>query len=52
MYHRKDGQIVKKNDDIMAATHYAVMMKRFAEPLTKAAPLPDSVSNYNPLEMF
>jgi len=52
MYHRKDGQIVKKGDDIMAAMHYAVMMKRFAEALTPPAPMPDSVSDYNPLEMF
>lgn len=31
-YHRKDGVIVRKRDDIMAATNYAVMMKRFAKP--------------------
>ena len=30
MYHRKDGLIVREHDDIMAATQYAVMMKRFA----------------------
>ena len=30
LYHRKDGLIVKDNDDLMAATRYAVMMKRFA----------------------
>jgi len=30
MYHRKSGQIVDKHDDIMAATRYAVMMKRKA----------------------
>ena len=52
MYHRKDGQIVKKNDDIMAAMHYAVMMKRFAEPLTPPPRIPDSVANYNPLELY
>ncbi len=52
MYHRKDGQIVKKNDDIMAATHYAVMMKRFAEPLTARPPMPDSVADYNPLDFL
>lgn len=51
MYHRKDGQIVKKNDDIMAATHYAVMMKRFAETATAAAPMPESTAGYNPLEI-
>lgn len=29
-YHRKDGQIVARNDDILKATFYAVMMKRYA----------------------
>jgi len=28
MYHRKDGKIVTKNDDLMAATRYAVMSLR------------------------
>jgi hypothetical protein len=27
-YHRKDGQIVKKRDDLMSATRMAIMMKR------------------------
>jgi phage terminase large subunit-like protein len=31
MYHRNDGLIVKERDDLMAATRYAVMMRRFAE---------------------
>jgi len=31
LYHRKDGQIVKKRDDLMAASRYGLMMKRFAE---------------------
>jgi hypothetical protein len=31
LYHRKDGLIVKLIDDLMSATRYAVMMKRFAE---------------------
>lgn len=30
LYHRKDGKIVKKNDDLMSATRYALMMKRYA----------------------
>ena len=30
LYHRKDGLIVKENDDLMAATRYAMMMRRFA----------------------
>jgi hypothetical protein len=30
-YHRKDGQIVKERDDLMAATRYAFQSARFAE---------------------
>lgn len=36
MYHRKDGKVVKLDDDLMSATRYAIMMKRFA--CTKPAP--------------
>lgn len=35
-YHRKDGRIVDRRDDILKATFYAVMMKRYAVPLTFA----------------
>jgi phage terminase large subunit-like protein len=37
-YHRKDGLIVKQNDDLMAATRYAVMMRRMAEVQNREAP--------------
>jgi hypothetical protein len=30
LYHRKDGQVVKLRDDLMAATRYGVMMLREA----------------------
>jgi phage terminase large subunit-like protein len=30
LYHRKDGRIVKLRDDLMSASRYANMMKRFA----------------------
>lgn len=30
LYHRKDGLIVKLNDDLLSATRYAMMMLRFA----------------------
>lgn len=30
LYHRKDGQVVKKADDLLSATRYALMMKRKA----------------------
>ena len=33
-YHRKDGLIVAKRDDILKAIFYGVMMKRYAVPLT------------------
>jgi hypothetical protein len=38
LYHRKDGLIVKKRDDIMSASRYALMMKRYAIVQVKAAP--------------
>ncbi len=31
-YHRKDGQIVKMDDDAISALRYAIMMKRYARP--------------------
>lgn len=30
LYHRKDGKVVKEYDDLMSATRYALMMRRFA----------------------
>lgn len=30
LYHRKDGKVVKLQDDLMAATRYALMMLRYA----------------------
>jgi phage terminase large subunit-like protein len=34
LYHRKDGKIVKERDDLISASRYALMMKRFAEVLS------------------
>lgn len=31
LYHRKDGRIVKLMDDLLSATRYAMMMRRFAK---------------------
>jgi hypothetical protein len=36
-YHRKDGQIVKIKDDLMSATRFALMMKRYAKAVTLGA---------------
>lgn len=41
LYHRKDGKVVKKVDDLMSATRYAVMMKRKA----KTRPVPTANRN-------
>lgn len=38
LYHRQDGLIVKKGDDLMSATRYAMMMKRHAIVQNKPAP--------------
>lgn len=37
-YHRKDGLIVKKKDDLLSATRIAVMAKRFAQPVLLGPP--------------
>ena len=29
LYHRKDGMIVKQNDDLLSATRVGLMMKRY-----------------------
>ncbi|MBK5566892.1 terminase family protein [Ensifer sp. SSB1] len=31
LYHRKDGKVVKEMDDVLSASRYALMMKRFAK---------------------
>lgn len=37
LYHRKDGKVVKKTDDLLSATRYALMMKRKAIVQTVAS---------------
>lgn len=41
LYHRKDGIIVKENDDTISASRYAMMMRRFATtpPAKKKGPV-------------
>ena len=38
LYHRKDGIIVKQNDDLLSATRYALMMRRFASVRLRKQP--------------
>jgi len=33
LYHRKDGEIVKLRDNVLSATRYGYMMRRFFKPL-------------------
>ncbi len=35
LYHRKDGQIVKIDDDLISAIRYGIMMKRHSRPLSE-----------------
>src|SRR5262249_279388 len=38
LYHRQDGKVVKRDDEIWCASRYALMMKRFAQsPSTRKA---------------
>lgn len=46
VYHRKEGLIVKENDDLMAATRYAMMMRRFAT--TKQTKKPTAMNFQSP----
>ncbi len=40
LYHRQDGLIVKKGDDLLSASRYAMMMRRHAVVANKPAPKP------------
>lgn len=37
-YHRKDGKVVKIEDDVISAVRYAMMMKRYARSQAELAP--------------
>lgn len=47
LYHRKDGKVVKLIDDVLSASRYAYMMRRFAEVRRKPAP---AVSSWRPAD--
>lgn len=48
LYHRKDGKVVKKVDDLMSASRYALMMKRKAR--VKPAPARPVNGGWAPLD--
>lgn len=45
MYHRKDGLIVKMGDDLISATRYGVMMRRYAKTRLRKLPQLDRVGD-------
>ena len=55
-YHRKDGQIVKRNDDLMSAIRIGVMAKREGRPVLLGSKRPDprmNGGNYSPpIDLF
>jgi phage terminase large subunit-like protein len=51
-YHRKEGQVVRENDDLMSATHYAVMELRSARPYRPEVPRQDRAVDYDPLGSY
>jgi phage terminase large subunit-like protein len=49
LYHRKDGKIVKIDDDLISAVRYAIMMLRFA--IVRPAPtMARPISTFEPLD--
>ena len=49
IYHRKDGKVVKENDDLISATRVCVMAKRFAKPREDNRSFPKTVGlEYDP----
>lgn len=48
LYHRKDGKIVKENDDLMSATRVGVMMLRHAK--VRVQPVKAKIHPYQPTD--
>jgi hypothetical protein len=44
LYHRKDGRVVKERDDLLSASRYGLMMKRFAKTAPKKSTGPKGPS--------
>lgn len=50
LYHRKDGIVVKHNDDLMSATRYAYQSRRFAAAKVRPRMPATAITETNPLE--
>lgn len=51
MYHRENAQIVPIADDLMSATRYLIMMRRYARPRSRIE-MPAAQQDYDPLAAF
>jgi len=53
-YHRKDGQVVDEDDDLISATHYAVMELRNAVPYYSGWSMPETAQgvDHDPLASY
>lgn len=49
LYHRKDGLVVKQDDDLISATRICCMAKRFARTSEPMHSFPKSAPEYDPL---
>jgi phage terminase large subunit-like protein len=48
LYHRKDGKVVKLQDDLMSATRYGIMSLRFAKTGATRRPIVQQFQNFDP----
>jgi len=51
-YHRSEGQVVAENDDLISATHYALMELRSARPYTRSQPAQERGLDSDPLGSY
>ena len=50
LYHRQDGKVVKKRDDLMSATRYGVMSLRHARRAPTETRLPARAAPWDPYD--
>lgn len=50
LFHRKDGKLVKENDDLISATRYALMMKRYASTRAEMEIAPPQFAGFGVLD--
>ena len=51
VYHRKDGKLVKEQDDLISATRVAIMAKRFAKTRENENRFPATAGHWDPFNL-